>query len=252
MNRILIVLASIIFINTFLLALFCRGMAILEKLLYTHSHKKNSVSMNTEKTECKKVVEKKNLKKWVINGIINFLNSYGYGWMRYCILEAGRIPSNRIRNIIYRVVFNAHITSKTVINGGCEIRSPWNFYAGNCVIMNNCILDARGKIVIHDNVVFGQGVHIWTEEHDVNSSTFSVSEKNRGPVIVENRAWIGSDSTILPGIHIGEGAVLGSRACATKDLDPYGIYVGIPAKKHGERNQKLVYELSGKPHWHFY
>lgn len=199
-------------------------------------------------------LEKRNkpCKSFLERKIHSLLIHYMYGWMRYCLLITGHIPSNRVRNIIYRIVFNAHISSQTVINGGCEIRSPWNLYCGNCVIMNNCIIDARSVVRIADNVVFGQGVHIWTEEHDVNSATFEVTEKNRGPVIIDKHAWICSDSTILPGVYVGEGAVLATRACATKDLEAFGIYIGIPARKHGTRNDKLTYTLSGKPHWHFY
>ncbi|MBE6837423.1 MAG: acyltransferase [Ruminococcus sp.] len=144
------------------------------------------------------------------------------------------------------------ITKRTVIYGGCEIRSPWNFTADNCVVSNNCLLDCRNEIKFGQNVVLGAGVHIWTEQHDVNSPTFKVTERNRGPVVVGDRAWICSDTTILPNVNVGEGAVLASRACATKNLEPFGVYAGIPAKKISERNKDLVYELNGKSHWKFY
>ena len=246
------ILLILIIVNTVFLFAFCRIMPCIEERIRSRKKKKsnNEEQGNTDNN----TKDRKNptIKQKLVSVILYILNHYCYGWMRYCIICTGKIPSNTIRNIIYRVIFNAHISSKTVINGGCEIRSPWNFYAGNCVIMNNAILDARCKIIIKDNVVFGQGVHIWTEEHDVNSPTFAVTEKNMGPVEIGEHAWICSDSTILPGIHVGEGAVLGSRACATKDLEDFGIYVGIPAKKHGERNKDLTYVLSGKPHWHFY
>jgi acetyltransferase-like isoleucine patch superfamily enzyme len=51
----------------------------------------------------------------------------------------------------------------------------------------------------------------------------------------------------LPGVTIGEGAVVAAGAVVTKDADPYGIYGGVPAKKIGERSKDLVYELDGKP-----
>lgn len=226
--KIFIILLLIYILNSVALFFYCRIMVIYEK---------------------KKIDRKK---KWYTSIMILLFEHYLYGWMRFCVIRTGFIPSNKVRNILYRVIFNAHITSKTVINGGCEIRSPWNLYASNCIIMNNCILDARSKIIIKDNVVFGQGVHIWTEEHDVDSPTFAVLEKNKGAVIINERAWICSDSTILPKVIVGEGAVLASRAVATKDLIPFGIYAGIPAILKRFRNQELMYNLSGKPHWHFY
>lgn len=256
MKFFLLILALAIILNNAILFAYCRIMPRIESHIHKRRKKKETseetISVDNSLGDKAEKNNAKSLKQVLVSTMLSFLNHYCYGWMRYCILCTGRIPSNRIRNIIYRLVFNAHISPKTVINGGCEIRSPWNFFAGNCVIMNNAILDARCKIIIKDNVVFGQGVHIWTEEHDVNSPTFAVTEDNMGPVIIEEHAWICSDSTILPDVHVGEGAVLGSRACATRDLDAFGIYVGIPAKKHGERNQNLTYVLSGKPHWHFY
>ena len=125
------------------------------------------------------------------------------------------------------------IKENTCISGGCEFRSPWNIHLKKCVIQANCILDGRSSIYVDDNVVFGTGVHIWTQEHDVNDPLFRVLEKNSQPVIINNRAWICSDSTILPGVIIGEGVVLASRAVATKNCEAYGIYAGLPAKRIG-------------------
>lgn len=56
---------------------------------------------------------------------------------------------------------------------------------------------------------------------------------------------------MLPGITVGKGAVLASGAIATKDLEEYGVYAGIPAKKISERNRDLEYETC-HGYWHFY
>ena len=50
-------------------------------------------------------------------------------------------------------------------------------------------------------------------------------------------AYIGANCTIMPGVTIGEGAVVGANALVNKDLDPWGIYVGVPCKKIGEREK---------------
>ncbi len=245
-NIVVITLIGLTITDMIIMFFYCRFMEILEKK--REAQRKENNRTNDAKRDKENIGTSRTLKKIAGSIIDHFL----YGLMRYSVLLAGRIPSGHIRNWIYRYIFNAKITGKTVINGGVEIRSPWNLKAGNCIIMNNCILDARSRIEIADNVVFGVGVHIWTEEHDVNSPIFAVNEENRGAVIIDNHAWICSDTTILPKIHIGEGAVLAARACATKDLEPYGIYAGIPAKKISERKHELTYELSGKAHWHFY
>lgn len=177
---------------------------------------------------------------------------YAYGWMRYNIIQVGKIPSHRIRNLLMRYVFCMNITQNTVIYGGCEIRSPWNIKADRCVISTYCILDGRNGIEFGQDVVLGSGVHIWTEEHSVNDPEFRVLEENRKPVTIGSRAWICSDSTLLPGVHVGEGAVIASRAVLTKDAEPYCVYGGVPAKKLHSRNENLTYQLNGKPTWHFY
>ena len=65
---------------------------------------------------------------------------------------------------------------------------------------------------------------------------------------IDDYAWICSRSIILPGIHIGEGAVVASGAVVTKDVEPYSVVGGIPAKKIGKRNPNLNYSAYGKIH----
>lgn len=188
----------------------------------------------------------------IFSRVYSSLYSYFYGLMRYSIVQVGKIPSFTIRRFMYKYVFCMEITKRTVIYGGCEIRSPWNIQANNCVISNNCLLDGRYGIKIGDNVVFGVGVHVWTAEHSINDPYFNSLPENCQPVIINDRAWICSDTTILPGVTIGEGAVIASKACLTRDAEPYGVYGGVPAKRISARNPNLVYVLDGKPTWRFY
>ena len=187
----------------------------------------------------------------VVKRLYHWINAYLYGWVRYNVLIVGHIPSYTIRKLFYMIVFAMKIKKETIIFGGCEFRSPWNITIGNSTIGANCILDGRGRIVIENDVVFGSGVHIWTEEHSVNDPYFRVLRENLQPVIIKRHAWICSDTTILPGITVNEGAVLASRACAVNNCEAFKIYGGIPAKKIGDRNRELKYELGGKVSWHF-
>lgn len=228
MKIILLMVGSILLINVFFLRLHC------------------SIQKRRDSGE------KGNLFFRFLRKFFDYFYHYMYGWMHYCCLVTGHIPSNRVRNFFYKFVFLMDIQSDTCISGGCEFRSPWNIHLKKCVVQANCVLDGRSSVYVGNNVVFGTGVHIWTQEHDVNDSLFSVLKKNSQPVIINDRAWICSDSTILPGVIVGEGAVLASKAVATKNCQEYSIYAGIPARKIGERNRDLIYELPGKPHWHFY
>ena len=245
---IIIAIAILFIINTIFLVVYCR---LAEKI----DRKLNSNNTNDGRTMESKQEESKSEKsnKSNLKGLLyNKLNGYCYGWMRYCIVKVGHFPSHRIRNLLYRFVFNMKITKRTVIYGDCEIRSPWNIKADNCVISTGCILDGRKGITIGNNTVFGGHVHIWTEEHDLDDPMFAVNSNHAQPVIIGERCWICSDSTVLPGVTIGNNAVVAARAVIVKSCEEYGVYAGVPAKFIRYRNKDLRYILSGKPHWHFW
>lgn len=246
---ILLILFLLLLINSLMLALYCRFAQWRDE----KEEAKRQAAIDKREGNNKEIIAVSQGKKKNLIGLVySALNPYVYGWMRYCIVITGKIPSHRIRNLMYRIIFNMKITKYTVIYAGCELRSPWNIHADRCVISTNCIIDGRRGVYIGEDVVFGGGVHVWTEEHDVNDPEFRVNYHNAQPVRIGDHAWICSDSTILPGVNIGEGCVIATRAVATKDCERFTIYGGVPAKKIGERNKMLVYKLNGKPTWHFY
>ena len=237
--RLFIAIGSALVVNCILIGIYCR---IERKIdLRKFAREKKVQPQNTEKL----------IKESIVKRFYHWINSYMYGWVRYNILLTGHVPSYKVRFLLYKYVFFMKITRKTVIFGGCEFRSPWNIVIGTSTISANCILDGRGGITIENNVVLGSGVHIWTEEHNVNDSYFRVLNENLQPVVIKEHAWVCSDTTLLPGVVVGKGAVLATRACATKNLEEFSIYGGIPAKKIGDRNKNLKYELSGTVSWHF-
>jgi len=60
-----------------------------------------------------------------------------------------------------------------------------------------------------------------------------LSEKKR-EIVIEKDAWLGAGVIVLPGVKIGEGAIIGAGAVVTKDVEPFTIVGGVPAKKIGE------------------
>ena len=115
-----------------------------------------------------------------------------------------------------------------------------------CSIGPKVLLDARKGIYLHKNVTVAYDAIIWTLHHDMNSEDFHTVG---GPVEIGEYAWICSRSIILPGVKIGKGAVVASGAVVTKDVDPYTIVGGIPAKKIGERDHlEFTYKPSTNLH----
>lgn len=181
-----------------------------------------------------------------------WIGSYLVSYMRYMDIQTGEFPSYHVRKFIYRHCFGAHIAKHAVICWGAEIRMHTKLEIGiGSIIGDKAILDARNGIKIGEYVNFSTGVHIWTEQHDHRDPWFACNSDESFGVTIGNRAWLGPGTTVLHSVHIGEGAVLAAGAVATKDIPPYEIWAGIPAKKIGERNRDLKYVFNGTS-LHFY
>ncbi len=168
------------------------------------------------------------------------------GYHRWMMIETGYIPSHHIRNFIYRNLYLVDLASDATIYFGAEIRAGINLKIGEgTIIGDKAILDARNGILIGRNVNFSTGVHIWTEQHDHSDPDFLCLSDSSYRVEIADRAWIGPGVTILHSVTIGEGAVVAAGAVVAKDVEPFSIVAGIPAKKIGNRNPNLHYSLKG-------
>lgn len=127
------------------------------------------------------------------------------------------------------------------------IRNPTGLCIGKgSIIGDNAILDARAGLIIGDDVNLSSDVQIWTYQHDYRDPFFSCNPGHYGKVIIGNRAWIGPRVIILHSVKIGEGAVIAAGAVVTKDVPPFTLVGGIPAKIIGKRPQNLKYHFNGK------
>jgi len=155
---------------------------------------------------------------------------------------SGFIPSQVVRKLIYTNIFRMSIGENTVIYHGCFFRNPKNIIIGNgSSIGDNCILDGSGGLRIGNSVNFSTGVWIWTAEHSTSTTSFAYTQ---APVVIEDFAWISCRTIILPGVTIGQGAVVAAGAVVTKSVPPFKIVGGVPAKEIGERERDLNYSLS--------
>ena len=163
----------------------------------------------------------------------------------------GEIHSHRIRNFIYRHIYKMRLGEKATIYADCEIRNIAQLSIGKgSIIGDNAILDARAGINIKENVCLASNVSIWTYQHDYRDPYFRCNEGHFGPVTIENRAWIGPNTIILHDVVIGEGAVVAAGSVVTKNVPPFSLVAGIPAKVIGERPKDLRYEFDGT-HRHY-
>jgi acetyltransferase-like isoleucine patch superfamily enzyme len=104
------------------------------------------------------------------------------------------------------------------------------------IINQQCCLDGRGGLTIGDYVNVSAGVWLLTDSHDMNDPLF---REVLAPVRVGNHAWIGSRALVLPGVTIGEGAVIAAGAVVTQDVEPYTVVGGVPARPIGARDRNV-------------
>lgn len=97
-----------------------------------------------------------------------------------------------------------------------------------CFIQQCCTFFGRGGITIGDDVFIGPKVNLITINHDPDPENRSATYGR--PIIIEDKAWIGINSTILPGVRIGYGAIVGAGSVVTKDVPPMTVVAGNPAK----------------------
>ncbi len=124
---------------------------------------------------------------------------------------------------------------------GAEVRRPeWIEIGEGSVIGNGAVLDGRRGIRIGKNVNFSSGVWIWTVQHNYKDPMFG---DVGGAVEIGDHAWLSCRVTVLPGVSIGEGAVIAAGSVVTKNVDPYWVVGGVPAIKIGERPREIHYSL---------
>lgn len=105
-------------------------------------------------------------------------------------------------------------------------------------INRQATIDARGRLVIGDNVSISQRVAIMTGSHDYQSPDFGFK---RTSIVIDDYVWIGINATVIGNVHIGKGAVVCAGAVVTKDVPPYEVVAGVPARSIGTRCQDLRY-----------
>lgn len=177
------------------------------------------------------------MKKLVVT---SFFSSPIYRWTKGFAVEymindvLPHIPFFYLRKSYLKLI-GMKIGEGTHVSKRMHYMSPWLVRIGkNCHVNKGCFFDARGEIVIGDSVSISHDVRIVTGGHDMNHPAFpGLYEK----IKIDDYAWIGVGATILKNVHIGYGAVVAAGAVVTKNVPPYAVVGGVPAKVIGERDR---------------
>ncbi len=152
------------------------------------------------------------------------------------------IPFLSVRCFLIRHLYFVKMGEGTQIGMGVKFRRPRSIVIGkNCLIHNDVFLDGLGTLTIGDNVDIGDQVMTFCGGHDVQDPEYPGIPQ---AITIGDRACLFARAMIIEGIEIGEGAVVAAGGVVRKDVPPYTIVGGVPAKKIGDRNRNLTYELN--------
>lgn len=124
--------------------------------------------------------------------------------------------------------FGAKIAHNAYVYSSAKIFMPWNLIMEEhtCIASGvDCYNAAR--VIIKKNATVSQRTYLCTASHNISSPYHEQIER---PIIIEKNAWVAAEAFIGPGVTIGEGAVVGARACVYKDVKPWTVVGGNPAK----------------------
>lgn len=155
--------------------------------------------------------------------------AYRAGWNMCWLLLASWTPPQLYgwRRLLLNL-WGAKIAKGARVYGSARIWYPANLEMGKGAVLGwqvHCY--SMDKIVLEDFAEVAQFVHLVTGTHDTESETFQLYTK---PIRICSHAWLASGCFVGPGVTVHEGAVLGARGVAFKDLDAWTIYAGNPAK----------------------
>lgn len=108
---------------------------------------------------------------------------------------------------------------------GYNIKTGRNFYANHgCTILDGA------QVIIGNDVMLAPGVVIATATHPLDEKLRLEGYETANPIHIGNSVWIGANATITDGVTIGQGAVIAAGAVVNKDVPPYTVSAGVPAK----------------------
>lgn len=132
-----------------------------------------------------------------------------------------------LRPLILRF-FGTKTTLKVAFCGGTWIEMPWNLSVGEYVVVGpRSNIYNLGGVSIGNQTVISQDVYICGGTHDYTDPTLPLARRK---ITIGNNVWIAAGAFIGPGVTIGDGAVVGARSVVVKDVEPWTVVAGNPAR----------------------
>ncbi len=176
----------------------------------------------------------------IVNRLKNYLLDFEL-FVLHCV--SLHIPIWTIRKLFMNA-FGVKIGKGTTIHMGAKFFDPSGVRVGEDTIIGDRIfLDGRASLTIGHHVDIASEVMIYNSEHDINAEDFGAIS---APVVIDDYVFIGPRAIILPGVTIGKGAIVAAGAVVTKDVEPFAMVGGVPAKVISERKLKDLHYRLGR------
>lgn len=183
-------------------------------------------------------------------GVATKLKELGRKWRagfarRYLVVSIGRDCDLRpgsvieggkpVRGQIHRGISignNVTVTPGAVLTTDSFLPESGIQVGDRAWFSRNTLVQGSGGVTIGNDVLFGPGVIVWSSGHryDAPLGPIRGQDLTFAPVVIEDGAWIGAGSIVLPGVTVGTGAVVGAGSVVTKDVPPMAVVVGNPAQ----------------------
>jgi putative colanic acid biosynthesis acetyltransferase WcaF len=166
----------------------------------------------------------------------NRLARAAWGFVYVVFFRISPRPLHRWRAFLLRC-FGAKLANDVHIYPKAQIWAPWNLVcADHATIADEAIVYNPAGVSLGSHAIVSQQAYLCGATHDYEDPKFPLIAF---PISIGPYAWICARATVQPGVHVGEGAVLALGSVAPKDLEPWTVYGGIPARKIKARRNTL-------------
>jgi putative colanic acid biosynthesis acetyltransferase WcaF len=132
-------------------------------------------------------------------------------------------------------LFGAKVAPTANVYSSARVWLPSNFEIGEYACIGPHVnVYSMAKITLEERALVSQGAHLCAGTHDIEDEHFQLKTR---PITLGARAWIAAEAFVGPGVSVGEGAVLGARGCAFRNLEPWTVYAGNPAQVLRQRKR---------------
>lgn len=134
-------------------------------------------------------------------------------------------------------LFGAKLGRGVAVYPSARIWAPWMLQCDDMVAIANDVEIYNPSLVrLGSHAIISQGAYLCGATHDYDNPNFPLLSK---PITIGNYSWVCARSTVMLGVVLHDGAVLGLGSVATRDLDAWSVYAGLPAKLIKKRKQTV-------------